>query len=117
MHSKHDEAKGSLKVFEIRLPEHDHRLQKHLFRVLFKDQCSICTLPSYVEIGCPPEVDLPPLKQDIGKACGFWLARNDLARSLCAEFQDQFDARRVSDDACFLILRNVLTPESPSQKK
>lgn len=116
MRSEHEGAIDLVKVFEVRLPEYPASLQEHLFRTLFKDRCSKCTLPSYVEIEAPLEVEIPALKQDFGRACGFWLARWDFAVLLCAEFEGQFEIRKIADDACFLILKNILVPKDPFYK-
>lgn len=113
MHSADDGAKVTRKVYEVILPEYPDRLQMLLFRKLFKDRCSKCGLPSYVEIGNLQEVELPHLSQDFGLACGFWMARKEFAQLLCTRFEEQFEMRNVSEDACFLILRNVLVPVDP----
>lgn len=113
MHDEYDDARDAAKVFEVRLPEYPAQLQERLFRALFKDKCSKCTLPSYVEIESPPKLDLFNLKPDVGRACGFWLARTEIAIRLCAEFEGQFELKRISDDACFLLMRNILIPNDP----
>ncbi len=112
MCSKHDDAKGAVKVYEVKLPEH-RTGQTRLFTTIFKDRCSKCRLPSYVEIESPPEVESFRLSQAIGLACGFWLARKATAELLCAEFEDQFEMKRISDNAYFLILKNTLIPDDP----
>lgn len=114
MCSKHSGSEDTGKVFEIHLPEHSHQLQRRLFDSLFKDRCAKCDLPTYVEIDAPPKIGEPKLKLEFGLACGFWLARRDFAEMLCAEFEGQFELRRIADNACFLIFKNVLTPDDPN---
>ncbi|MBD3677746.1 MAG: hypothetical protein HUJ27_05005 [Rhodobacteraceae bacterium] len=109
-------TKGAVKVFTIVMSEYSNGLQIRLLHKIFKDRCSKCDLPSYVEIESPPEINHPPLTKEIGLACGFWLARIDFARAICAEFEGQFEIRKISDDACFLVLKNVLVPEDPDYK-
>jgi len=115
MCSRHDDANGAVKVFEIDFDEH-RTGQTRLFATVFKDRCSKCGLPSYVEIESPPEVESFRLSQAIGLGCGFWLAQKRVAELLCAEFEDQFEIKRISDDAYFLILKNILIPEDPDYK-
>ncbi len=112
MCSKHNDAKGAAKVYQVMLPEH-RAGQTRLLQTVFKDRCKKCSLPSYVEIETLPKVDSPKLRQPFGLACGFWLARKKFAELLCAEFEGQFDLRPISDDAYFLILKNVLVPDDP----
>lgn len=116
MESKHNGSEGAEKVFQIAMPEHSDGLQIRLFKRLFKDRCDKCNLPSYVEIESPPKIELPKLKLEFGLACGFWLARRDFAEMLCAEFDSQFEMRKIADDACFLILKNVLISDDPKYK-
>lgn len=112
MHSKHGDVKVAAKVFNIVLDGH-RTGQTRLFATVFKDRCSKCRLPSYAEIESPSEVESFRVSNTIGLACGFWLARKATAELLCAEFEGQFEAKRISDDAYFLILKNILIPDDP----
>lgn len=113
MRSKQDDDNGPVKVFQAILPGYPDRVESCLYRRLFRDRCTKCDLPSHMEIDSPPKIRMPDLKQDIGLACGFWLARKEFAQLLCAEFEDQFEMRKIADDAYFLILKNILIPDDP----
>jgi ribosomal protein L37E len=112
MQSKQSDTRVSARVFTIDFEEH-RTGQTRLFRTVFKDRCGRCGLPSYKEIESPPEVESFRVSNNIGAACGFWLARKATAETLCAEFQGQFEMKRISDDAFFLVLTNILIPDDP----
>lgn len=110
MHSKHNTTNDAARVFRVILDEHRTGLAR-LLTTVFKDCCSKCGLPSFVEIESLPEIEAFRLSQEIGLACGFWLARKATAQQICDDFEGQFEMRRLSSDAYFLILKNTLVSD------
>lgn len=113
MHSKHDNVRDTVRVYSIDIDEHPDGVLGRLIRNVFKDQCGKCGLPSFIEINSLPQIEFPRLKSAVGLACGFWLARKATAELLCSEFENQFEMRKLSDDAYFLMLKNTLIPVDP----